>query len=66
MACRLTSTVKAAPSPSGSSNDPAQNKSIQPIQKLPYGRCPSDGWESDKPWWTNYAASQGPQQMEQF
>jgi len=52
----LYNVFQASPSPSGSSNDPTVNTTIQPIRKLPYGRCPSDPWEADKPWWTNYAA----------
>jgi len=31
------------------------------IIKLPYGRCPSDPWEADSPFFTNYAGSNGPQ-----
>ena len=31
------------------------------VGKLPYGRCPSDGYESDNPNLTNYMGSMGPQ-----
>jgi prepilin-type processing-associated H-X9-DG protein len=31
------------------------------IAKLPYGRCPSDGYETDNPNLTNYMGSMGPQ-----
>src|SRR5438876_9585811 len=31
--------------------------------KLPYGRCPSDGWNVDASYVTNYAGSMGPQCM---
>ena len=29
--------------------------------KLPYGRCPSDGYQTDNPNLTNYMGSMGPQ-----
>ena len=30
-------------------------------QKLPFTRCPSDGWEADDPKYSNYVGSSGPQ-----
>jgi prepilin-type N-terminal cleavage/methylation domain-containing protein/prepilin-type processing-associated H-X9-DG protein len=30
-------------------------------RKLPYARCPSDGWEVDQPRYSNYVGSSGPQ-----
>jgi prepilin-type N-terminal cleavage/methylation domain-containing protein/prepilin-type processing-associated H-X9-DG protein len=56
----LHTAIQSSPSPNGSTN-PATNSAYQRVQKLPYGRCPSDGWELDSPYWTNYAGSVGPQ-----
>lgn len=30
-------------------------------RKLPFSRCPSDGWENTSPWFFNYIGSSGPQ-----
>jgi prepilin-type processing-associated H-X9-DG protein len=68
---QLYQTFQASPSPygfysPGNPNDPTQNPTIAPIKKLPYGRCPADDWFPDSPFYSNYAASLGPQQVEQF
>jgi prepilin-type N-terminal cleavage/methylation domain-containing protein/prepilin-type processing-associated H-X9-DG protein len=60
---KLQSWVDAGNSPpfvNYNDNNPATNTGLQLISRLPYARCPSDMWESDKPWWTNYAGSMGP------
>jgi prepilin-type processing-associated H-X9-DG protein len=42
------------------SNTGAPTVAVLP-KKLPYGRCPSDGFDADNPRYSNYAGSQGPQ-----